>query len=116
MSLSPPGILPLIVIDRTSPDPLHKQVYANFQAAIVNGQLKPNQKIPSSRELAVWLNVSRFPILEHTLGWWPKEIYRPGQVQELLFPLLWLASSLRSWSIASLRQPRRQGSVPLLSG
>jgi GntR family transcriptional regulator/MocR family aminotransferase len=57
------GILPMIAIDRKAPKPLHKQIYDGFRAAIIDGNLHPGQRIPSTRVLAVELRVSRFPVL-----------------------------------------------------
>jgi len=57
------GILPLIAIDRKSPKPLHKQIYDGFRAVIVDANLHPGQRIPSTRVLAIELGVSRFPVL-----------------------------------------------------
>jgi GntR family transcriptional regulator / MocR family aminotransferase len=58
------GILPLIPIDRKGSMPLHRQVYAGFRDAILRGDLKPGQQVPSSRALAVTLGISRFPVLD----------------------------------------------------
>jgi GntR family transcriptional regulator/MocR family aminotransferase len=57
------GILPTIVVDRKAESPLHKQIYDGFRAAILRRELRPGQRIPSSRELADELRVSRFPVL-----------------------------------------------------
>jgi GntR family transcriptional regulator/MocR family aminotransferase len=57
------GISPLIVIDRKSPAPLHKQIYDAYRGAILRGDLRPGQQIPSSRVLTNELEVSRFPVL-----------------------------------------------------
>jgi GntR family transcriptional regulator / MocR family aminotransferase len=57
------GILPLIAIDRKAPKPLHKQIYDGFRAVIVDANLHPGQRIPSTRVLAIELGVSRFPVL-----------------------------------------------------
>ena len=57
------GFLPIITIDRDAADPLHKQIYDGYRAAILNGDLRPAERIPSSRELATQLRVSRFPVL-----------------------------------------------------
>jgi GntR family transcriptional regulator/MocR family aminotransferase len=58
-----PGVLPTIVVDRKAATPLHKQIYDGFRASILRRQLRPGQRIPSSRELSVELRVSRFPVL-----------------------------------------------------
>jgi GntR family transcriptional regulator / MocR family aminotransferase len=57
------GILPMITVDRSLGQPLHRQVYAAFRAAIVDGRLRPGQRIPSTRLLASEIGVSRFPVL-----------------------------------------------------
>jgi GntR family transcriptional regulator/MocR family aminotransferase len=53
----------MIAIDRRAPKPLHRQIYDGFRAAIVDGNLHPGQRIPSTRVLAIELGVSRFPVL-----------------------------------------------------
>jgi GntR family transcriptional regulator/MocR family aminotransferase len=56
-------IAPVIAVDRKASDPLHKQVYDGFRMAIVRGNLRPGQRVPSSRSLAVELGISRIPVL-----------------------------------------------------
>ncbi len=63
MSLLASPITPVIAVDRTSRAPLHQQVYEAYRRAILRGDLQPGQKIPSSRELASEIQVSRFPVL-----------------------------------------------------
>ncbi len=57
------GILPVIAVDRQAPKPLHRQIYDGYRTAIVEGSLRPGQRIPSTRVLASELSVSRFPVL-----------------------------------------------------
>src|ERR1700751_5789289 len=57
------GILPMVAMDRTSSMPLHRQIYNGFRSAILDGRLRPGQRIPSTRVLAAEIRVSRFPIL-----------------------------------------------------
>ena len=57
------GILPVVAIDRSSSRPLHRQIYDGFRSAILDGRLRPAQRIPSTRVLAAEIRVSRFPIL-----------------------------------------------------
>src|SRR5436309_9270634 len=57
------GILPLVAIDRKTSTPLHRQVYDGFRSAILEGRLRPGQRIPSTRVLAAEIRVSRFPVL-----------------------------------------------------
>ena len=58
------GIAPVIAIDRHSERPLPRQVYDGFRAAILHGELRRGQRVPSSRELATELRISRFPVLD----------------------------------------------------
>lgn len=64
--MSPIGtsVSPIIMIDRGEAKPLHRQVYDGFREAILRGDLAPGQRIPSSRELAAEIRVSRFPVLQ----------------------------------------------------
>lgn len=54
--------LPLAV-DRFSGIPLHRQVYDRIRGAILDGLLRPGQRVPSTRNLALELVVSRLPVL-----------------------------------------------------
>jgi GntR family transcriptional regulator / MocR family aminotransferase len=62
MRRSPSGILPLIAVERDSRTPLYRQVYRAYREAIVEGRLRPGQRVPSSRALASELGISRIPI------------------------------------------------------
>src|SRR6476661_3171150 len=57
------GISPLIAVDRKTSKALHRQIYDAYRAAIVDGRLRPGQRIPSTRVLASEIRVSRFPVL-----------------------------------------------------
>ena len=57
------GILPLVAVERKTAKPLHRQVYDSYRAAIVEGRLRPGQRLPSTRVLASEIGISRFPVL-----------------------------------------------------
>src|ERR1700761_8444093 len=57
------AIPPVIAVDRKAANPLHKQVYDGFRTAIVRGNLRPGQRVPSSRALHLELGLSRIPVL-----------------------------------------------------
>ena len=56
-------VTPLIAVDRQTPKALHKQIYDAYRIAIFEGHLRPGERIPSTRALALDLKVSRFPVL-----------------------------------------------------
>jgi GntR family transcriptional regulator/MocR family aminotransferase len=50
-------------VDRNAGVPVHRQIYDGLRGAILDGRLRPGQRIPSSRGLAADLGVSRLPVL-----------------------------------------------------
>ena len=53
----------MLAVDGKGPKPLYRQIYDAYRMAIVEGSLRPGQRIPSTRVLAAELGVSRFPVL-----------------------------------------------------
>jgi len=58
-----PGFVPPVAIDARRRTPIYQQLYEWFRAAILAGQLAPGQRVPSTRQLAGELGVSRIPVL-----------------------------------------------------
>jgi GntR family transcriptional regulator / MocR family aminotransferase len=58
------SVVPVISIDRNGAKPVHRQIYDSYREAIMQGNLRPGQKIPSTRLFAVELGVSRYPVIE----------------------------------------------------
>ena len=58
------GVLPVVAIDRNCAIPLHRQIYEGYRSAILRGDLRPGQQLPSSRTLATEIGISRFPVLD----------------------------------------------------
>jgi|SRR5215813_1327484 len=56
------GFLPSISLDSNSRTPMYRQLYEWFRSAILAGQLRPGQRVPSTRSLAEELKVSRIPV------------------------------------------------------
>jgi GntR family transcriptional regulator/MocR family aminotransferase len=56
------SFLPPITLDLHGKLPIYRQLYEWFRRAIVAGQLKPGQRVPSTRNLAAELKVSRIPV------------------------------------------------------
>src|SRR5215468_5715344 len=57
------AISPCIPFDRASDIPFYRQIYEGYRAAILSGQIRPGQRLPSTRALAAELNISRLPVI-----------------------------------------------------
>ena len=53
----------LIPFEPNSGIPFYKQIYDGYRTAILSGQLRPGQRLPSTRTLAVELGISRLPVV-----------------------------------------------------
>jgi GntR family transcriptional regulator / MocR family aminotransferase len=53
---------PLALVPRAK-SPLYRQAYDWFRQAILDGRLRPGQRVPSTRNLAADLKISRIPVL-----------------------------------------------------
>src|ERR1035438_1927166 len=56
------SLLPPIALDLSGKLPMYRQIYEWFRCAIVAGKLKPGQRVPSTRNLAAELKVSRIVV------------------------------------------------------
>ena len=56
-------VTPLIAVDRKAERPLHRQIYDAYRTAILRGDLRSGQQVPSTRLLAEELGVSRIPVV-----------------------------------------------------
>lgn len=63
MSRVSASLLPPVPLDADAPLPIYRQLSDWFRRAIVEGQLRPGQRVPSTRALARELGVSRLPVL-----------------------------------------------------
>jgi len=64
MKHSAGALISLFDIDRSSPHSLYKQIYSTLRSSILAGHLEPGARIPSSRQLASELHVSRNTIVQ----------------------------------------------------
>ena len=56
------GFLPPVDINRAAETPVYRQLSDWFRHAIVDGRLRPGQRLPSTRTLAQELKISRIPV------------------------------------------------------
>lgn len=57
------GFAPIMSVDRHAPKPLHRQIYDAYRTSIAGRNLRPGEKVPSTRDLAIQLGISRVPVL-----------------------------------------------------
>ncbi|HMJ51219.1 MAG TPA: PLP-dependent aminotransferase family protein [Polyangiaceae bacterium] len=63
MKRPPDGLGPIIALDRRLAKPLYRQLYDGYRDAILDGRLRPGQRLPSTRTLAHDLQISRIPVV-----------------------------------------------------
>src|SRR6266849_555725 len=63
MKRVPATFLPPIALDHRTKTPMYRQLYDWFRRAIIDGQMRPGQRVPSTRGLAAELKISRIPVL-----------------------------------------------------
>jgi GntR family transcriptional regulator/MocR family aminotransferase len=63
MKRAPDALGPVVTLDRRAARPIHRQIYDGYRAAILEGRLRPGQRLPSTRTLAADLRVSRIPVV-----------------------------------------------------
>src|SRR5262252_6910923 len=63
MKRPPDGLGPIVALDRRLGKPLHRQLYDGYREAILEGRLRPGQRLPSTRMLARDLQISRIPVV-----------------------------------------------------
>jgi GntR family transcriptional regulator / MocR family aminotransferase len=57
------GISTLVTADKKSSKPLYRQIYESYRTKILSRELRAGQLVPSSRDLARELRISRLPVL-----------------------------------------------------
>ncbi len=82
-----------ILLNETSPEPLYRQVYSRLRTAILMRQLPPGTRLPSTRELANELNISRNTVM-NAYDQLLAEGYLEGQVGSGTFVSLALPDDL----------------------
>lgn len=107
MGNSSARIFPIIAIDRSAPVPVHRQVYDGYRTAILRGDLRPGQQIPSTRDFASEVRVSRFPVL-HAYSQLLAEGYFESRVGSGTF----VASSLPEQLISVPSKVNRPAAIP----
>jgi GntR family transcriptional regulator/MocR family aminotransferase len=57
------AFIPPITLDARQERPLYRQLYDWFRAAVIEGKMRPGQRLPSSRSMAIELGISRISVV-----------------------------------------------------
>src|ERR1700733_27697 len=79
MKRVPTSFFPPIPLEPAKKSPMYRQLYDWFRDAIVSGQLRPGQRVPSTRALAEELKISRLPVLSAF-----EQLHAEGYLQTLV--------------------------------
>jgi GntR family transcriptional regulator / MocR family aminotransferase len=98
----PDGLGPIVPVDRSRGEPIHRQLYEGYRDAILAGRLGPGQRLPSSRALAEALSVSRIPVVTAF-----EQLVAEGYVESQVGSGSFVAKGVSR--VAAERAPRRAG-------
>ncbi|RDS83863.1 PLP-dependent aminotransferase family protein [Dyella monticola] len=113
MKRLPKGFLPPVALDTASGMPMYDQLSEWFRRAIVDGRLRPGQRVPSTRALAKELNISRVPVLSAY-----EQLFAEGYLETFTGAGTCVASAIPDEALkparASERATPRQSAPPAL--
>ena len=108
MPKSPGGVLLQgFTIERESPVPIYRQLDASLRRLILDGSLAPGQKLPSTRELAQELGISRITVKNVY-----EQIIAEGYAQAKTGAGTFVADGLDTEAFPKIRARRRAKSSP----
>ena len=87
-----------VALDRDGAEPLHRQLYRALRQAVLDGRLRPGERLPPSRALATEWGLSRNTVVtaydtllaEGTIriGWVDDKTLRPGRIPAAILQAL----------------------------
>jgi GntR family transcriptional regulator / MocR family aminotransferase len=97
------GFLPPVVLDVAGGTPMYDQLSEWFRRAIVDGRLRPGQRVPSTRSLAKELKISRVPVLSAY-----EQLYAEGYLETFVGAGTCVARSIPGAAVKSNGAAERQ--------
>src|SRR5580658_9160893 len=97
-----------IELDASSNVPLHRQLYEGLRGAIISAQVAPGTRLPSSRELAEALGVSRSTIISSFA-----QLHSEGYLQATTGSGTFVSNELPEEPLAHERRAPEPGGVPV---
>src|SRR5262245_48175887 len=99
----------VIGVDRKASKPLYRQIYDAYRSQIVRGDLRAGELVPSTRELARELRISRLPVLNAY-----SQLLAEGHFETRIGSGTFIASRIRAQSPRILHRTSRPGIAPRL--
>src|ERR1700679_1944419 len=103
------SFLPPIALDVKSETPMYHQLSDWFRRAILDGQLRPGQRVPSSRNLASELKISRVPVLSAY-----EQLYAEGYLETFVGAGTCVARSIPDETLKSANTKARRMPAEIL--
>src|SRR5215469_3435384 len=97
----------LIAVDRRAAKPIYQQIYDAYRNKIVRGDLRGGELVPSTRELARELRVSRLPVLNAY-----SQLLAEGHFESRAGSGTFIATTLPRYSRSHLWRRGRPGGAP----
>jgi GntR family transcriptional regulator / MocR family aminotransferase len=104
------GFLPPVALDAAASTPMYDQLSEWFRRAIVEGHLRPGQRVPSTRSLAKELRISRVPVLSAY-----EQLYAEGYLETFVGAGTCVARSIPGEALKSHSAAERQAQSPNLA-
>src|ERR1700735_4739519 len=98
------SFLPPIAIDHRTKTPMYRQLYDWFRKAIIDGRMRPGQRVPSTRGMATELKISRIPVLNAY-----EQLLAEGYFETFVGAGTRVAASLPDDTLRPLAMKARQG-------
>ena len=70
-----------LILDRSTHEPMHRQLYGALRKYILEGRLEADANLPGSRILAQHLQIGRNTVLSATTNFSPRALLRPAPDQ-----------------------------------
>jgi GntR family transcriptional regulator/MocR family aminotransferase len=100
-------IPPLIAVDRKATKPLYQQIYEAYRSRIVRGELRGGELVPSTRELARELRISRLPVVNAY-----SQLLAEGHFESRVGSGTFIATTIPTHSRSPLSHRGRTGAGP----
>ncbi len=101
------GIVHLVTLDRHSSKPLRRQIYEEFRDRVMRNELHAGQVVPSTRQLARDLQISRLPVIDAYA-----QLLAEGYFETRVGSGTFIAASLQTPSAAHLFDAKTKSPAP----